>query len=90
MDKVLATRLSAVVALSIPIAFWQVHSEHADAVRWLASPSEESAAHLAFLQRASFGRSFVAYLVAGIVYVLLVDLVSYLLRGGWWSRSTAA
>jgi hypothetical protein len=88
VDRILASRLGAVVLLSVPLALHVVDSDHARAIR-LASPPE-LIAYLGSLQRFSFGQAFFGSLEFGILYILAVEALSYLLRRGWRSRGAAA
>ena len=77
MNKFLASRLAAVVLFAIPLAHWIVVSDHAKVDR--LATLDGQADYLAFLQRQTFGNSFFAFAVAGVLLVLAVELLSYLM-----------
>ena len=90
MNKVWASRIGAVVILAVLIAVWIVPREHARAALLAAPAGAAQAQYLTFLQHASFGRSFAAALIGGLVYVLLVEVLAYVLRGEWRRQSSGA
>jgi len=77
------SRLVAAALLSVPLSWAFTRHEHAKLVRWVAEASVEQTRYVHFLQRISFGGAFVLFLVTTALFVLAIEGIAYLLRGGW-------
>ena len=89
MTKSLASRLLSVLLLAIPGAFLARAAELHKAV-FLARGPTEQAAYLSYLQTYGLVRGFLTVLVEGLVFITLVELLAFGLRGGWRQDSAAA
>jgi hypothetical protein len=79
VNKTWASRIIAVIVLSVYITVWNVAREH----RWAtlcSGPSIEQAKLVERLQHAHFGRTFPVILLVGLIYVSLAEGIAYVLR----------
>ena len=76
------SRLVAAALLSFPLSWAFTRYEHAKLVRWLTEASVEQTRYIHFLQGMSFGRAFIGLLVMTALFVLTIEGIAYVLRGG--------
>ena len=80
MNRTWASRIVAIVVLTVHLTFLRVWLDHRMAARWSMPGSTAQAAYLSRLQHAHFGRVFPSLLLFGLAYVLVIEGVAYVLR----------
>lgn len=83
MSKAFLSRIAAAVVFSLPLTWWFTWRTEQRVAHWLADPQGAHAAYVQELQRAlSFRRDVVFVMIVCITFVLCIEGLAYVFRGG--------